>query len=359
MNTCPAEAKGTIGQTAHRGVGDPRLIRIELTQHAHVSPADDQVTIRQGLDVSHLGGQDRAGMEVLCPQLDPPVSPVQLELDAPRLLRFGPREAVKRIIEQRDHSVGDLLRIVLPGPARRALDLEVAAATTHAPHHVATTTVDLVQRPSVATGDPRSSRRWPSTRHRPEPRTQLGLGSPYGTQCNQQSGAVIDKQHRDTCPDDALRHGWRRILAGGLVVRSMFDVQARFHRGGELPEDALASIAGYYRRVTTTARPMSRLVGAVMLATIGAIIAQSGAEIDRNGWGGFRSSWLARRSSSRRSARCPPRCDSAPGPTRLGSRANLRNRSAAITSSAPPRSSPLSHSRLSFARRRVCRSCVT
>ncbi|HEV2310597.1 MAG TPA: hypothetical protein VGU73_08745 [Acidimicrobiia bacterium] len=52
----------------------------------------------------------------------------------------------------------------------------------------------------------------------------------------------------------------------------MFDVQVLRHRGGDLPEDVLASIAGYYRRVTTAARPMNRLVAAVMVGTLAAIV---------------------------------------------------------------------------------------
>jgi hypothetical protein len=54
----------------------------------------------------------------------------------------------------------------------------------------------------------------------------------------------------------------------------MFDVQVRRGREGELPEDVLASIAGYYARVTTAARPMNRLVAAAMLATLAAIVVQ-------------------------------------------------------------------------------------
>ncbi len=70
----------------------------------------------------------------------------------------------------------------------------------------------------------------------------------------------------------------RAVLAagGGFLVAVlwfdlMFDVQAlrRAYRGAVLPEPVLASIAGYYRRVTTEASPMGRLVGAVMLATVG------------------------------------------------------------------------------------------
>src|SRR5262249_34197632 len=50
----------------------------------------------------------------------------------------------------------------------------------------------------------------------------------------------------------------------------MFDVQAR----GEPSGAAIESIAAYYRRVTTDAHPMSRLVAAAMLVTIGALVAE-------------------------------------------------------------------------------------
>ncbi len=64
------------------------------------------------------------------------------------------------------------------------------------------------------------------------------------------------------------------FLLAVLWFDLMFDVQAARHIGGGLPEGVLASIAGYYRRVTTTARPMNRLVAAVMMGTIVAIIVQ-------------------------------------------------------------------------------------
>jgi len=50
----------------------------------------------------------------------------------------------------------------------------------------------------------------------------------------------------------------------------MFDVQARREPG----EDALASIAAYYARVTTAARPMNRLVASVMVLTLAAIVVE-------------------------------------------------------------------------------------
>jgi hypothetical protein len=72
----------------------------------------------------------------------------------------------------------------------------------------------------------------------------------------------------------------------------MFDVQILRHRGAEIPEEVLASIAGYYRRVTTTARPMNRLVAAAMLATIAAIVVQIAAG-DVPGWAAWTSLALA------------------------------------------------------------------
>jgi hypothetical protein len=67
------------------------------------------------------------------------------------------------------------------------------------------------------------------------------------------------------------------FLLAVLWFDLMFDSQVLRHRGGDLPEPVLASIAGYYRRVTTDAHPMGRLVAAVMLATVGALVAQAAA----------------------------------------------------------------------------------
>jgi hypothetical protein len=67
------------------------------------------------------------------------------------------------------------------------------------------------------------------------------------------------------------------VTAGGgfllavLWFDLMFDIQVLRRGGGDLPEETLGSIAGYYRRVTTGARPMSLLVGAAMAATLAAI----------------------------------------------------------------------------------------
>jgi hypothetical protein len=64
------------------------------------------------------------------------------------------------------------------------------------------------------------------------------------------------------------------FLLAVLWFDLMFDVQALRQRDGDLPEEVLSSTAGYYRRVTTAARPMNRLVAAVMVGTIVAIIVQ-------------------------------------------------------------------------------------
>jgi hypothetical protein len=66
------------------------------------------------------------------------------------------------------------------------------------------------------------------------------------------------------------------FLLAVLWMDLMFDVQVLRHRGraAELPEAVLASIAAYYRRVTTTARPMGHLVGAVMATTLVASLVQ-------------------------------------------------------------------------------------
>lgn len=70
------------------------------------------------------------------------------------------------------------------------------------------------------------------------------------------------------------------VTAGGgfllavLWFDLMFDVQVLGHREGELSESSLSSIAAYYARVTTAARPMNRLIATVMLATVAAVVAE-------------------------------------------------------------------------------------
>src|SRR5438034_10258010 len=60
------------------------------------------------------------------------------------------------------------------------------------------------------------------------------------------------------------------FLLAVLWFDLMFDVQVLGRRpvGEPLAEPVLASIAAYYRHVTTSARPMSYLVGLVMLVTM-------------------------------------------------------------------------------------------
>jgi hypothetical protein len=68
------------------------------------------------------------------------------------------------------------------------------------------------------------------------------------------------------------------FLLAVLWFDLMFDIQVRGHGDDEVPDAVLASIAGYYRRVTTDAHPMNRLVAAVMLATVLAIVLQLAAD---------------------------------------------------------------------------------
>jgi hypothetical protein len=56
----------------------------------------------------------------------------------------------------------------------------------------------------------------------------------------------------------------------------MFDIQVwRHRRSPEVPEAVLSSIAAYYRRVTTTASPMGRLVGLTMVVLLVALVVQA------------------------------------------------------------------------------------
>jgi hypothetical protein len=66
------------------------------------------------------------------------------------------------------------------------------------------------------------------------------------------------------------------FLLAVLWFDLMFDVQVlrRSTSDGRDETEALASIGGYYRRATTDARPMNRLVAAVMVATIAGIVVE-------------------------------------------------------------------------------------
>ena len=66
------------------------------------------------------------------------------------------------------------------------------------------------------------------------------------------------------------------FLIAVLWFDLMFDTQMLAHRDAAVaPEGVLASIAAYYRRVTTDASPMGRLVSVVMIVLIGSLIAQA------------------------------------------------------------------------------------
>jgi len=75
-------------------------------------------------------------------------------------------------------------------------------------------------------------------------------------------------------------HAWLAAAGGFLIavlwMDLIFDMQVLKHpaRGGDVPEPVLASIAAYYRRATTDSRPMSHLIGGVMVATLAALLAE-------------------------------------------------------------------------------------
>jgi hypothetical protein len=80
------------------------------------------------------------------------------------------------------------------------------------------------------------------------------------------------------------------FLLAVLWFDLMFDVQVR--GPGPPAHDALGSIAAYYARVTTAARPMNRLVATVMLATLAAIVVEIAAA-EEAAWIGWSSLALA------------------------------------------------------------------
>ena len=68
----------------------------------------------------------------------------------------------------------------------------------------------------------------------------------------------------------ALAASGAGFLLAVLWFDLMFDIQLVRRRGSL--EEAVASISTYYRRVTTDARPMNRLVALAMLTTLAAIL---------------------------------------------------------------------------------------
>lgn len=73
---------------------------------------------------------------------------------------------------------------------------------------------------------------------------------------------------------DAALTACAGFLLAVLWMDLMFDSQIR---SGEavIAESTLASIAGYYRRVTTTSRPRGALIAAVMAALLGLIVIEA------------------------------------------------------------------------------------
>lgn len=62
------------------------------------------------------------------------------------------------------------------------------------------------------------------------------------------------------------------FLVAVLWMDLIFDSQVLRHRGADvLPESVLASICAYYRRATTTSRPMSYLIALVMVILLGTL----------------------------------------------------------------------------------------
>jgi hypothetical protein len=116
------------------------------------------------------------------------------------------------------------------------------------------------------------------------------------------------------------------FLLAVLWFDLMFDVQALRGGDGELPEAVLASIAGYYRRVTTTARPMDRLIALVMLITLAGIVVEV-VRGDVPAWVGWTSLVLAAAPIALAATRILPRA------VRLGAREDTVERQSALARS--------------------------
>lgn len=81
---------------------------------------------------------------------------------------------------------------------------------------------------------------------------------------------------------DAALTACAGFLLAVLWMDLMFDSQVRSGRG-VLDESILASIAGYYRRATTTSQPRGALIAVVMVALLGLLAAEA-ITGDRPGW---------------------------------------------------------------------------
>src|SRR3979411_403769 len=91
------------------------------------------------------------------------------------------------------------------------------------------------------------------------------------------NGTASSAKSRRASKGDVM-HTFAAAGAGFLLAvlwfDLMFDVQTRKHQGNVLPVEVLTSISAYYRRVTTEAYPMNRLIVLVMLLTLAAICAE-------------------------------------------------------------------------------------
>jgi hypothetical protein len=116
------------------------------------------------------------------------------------------------------------------------------------------------------------------------------------------------------------------FLLAVLWFDLMFDVQVLGGGEGELPEQTLASIAAYYARVTTRARPMNRLVAAVMVATLALIVAEI-ASGEVRAWMAWASLALAAAAIALAGAH------TVPSAVRLGTRADPPARQSALARS--------------------------
>ena len=104
---------------------------------------------------------------------------------------------------------------------------------------------------------------------------------------NQKIRVYIEKANEQMAAIGFTEHGLRHAALVAAIARNACNSLELGPRVAEL-----ASIAGYYRRVTTEARPMNRLIAAVMLATLAALAAQI-AEAHGRGWAPWLSLALA------------------------------------------------------------------
>ena len=127
------------------------------------------------------------------------------------------------------------------------------------------------------------------------------------------------------------------FLLAVLWMDLIFDSQIRAagRRVEQLPEPALASIAGYYHRATTTSQPMGRLIALVMIVLLGALLAEALVG-DSPGVANWRRGSAGGRTGPARDAPHRAECGAAGAgaPTPPSSRPGWPGRSTATTSCA-------------------------